>query len=145
MTECHCGTQVPDNRRTCPNCGIEVNPDAVDPGIQDQRRQTTIIAELRGENRELEQKLANEAERHQEAEATVVTLRQELTTLAGELRNVQDEIVVLKEMLRGVDDRQRLIRARFESMDIPMFRPFEATQASLFPQPDNDPKSKGTR
>ena len=147
MKECRCGTSVPDDRRTCPELrrrgqsgrgrSCHSGSTAAD---NDHRRAARREPSPRAES--LHRKNPRDVKRPKRRAALQ---QQELTKLAGELRNVQEEIVVLKEMLRGVDDRQRLIRARFESMDIPMFRPFEATQASLFPQPDNDPKSKETR
>ena len=138
MNECRCGTSVPDDRRTCPSCGTEVNPGQSDPALQDQRRQGMIIAELRAEKRTLEEELKQTRTERDEIESEAAMLRSEIEELTTEYREIQDEIMVLKEMIRQLDARTRTMRSRFDAMRIPLFQPFVASQTPLFPAETKD-------
>ncbi len=134
MKECRCGSSVPDDRRTCPTCGAEVNPTASDPALQDQRRQGLVIAELRAANASLSEQLEQASQQRDTLSEEALALRTELDSLADEYRDVQAEVAVLKQMIRQLDERVRAMRSRFDAMDVPLFEPFEASQAPLFIQ-----------
>lgn len=133
MRDCGCGTSVAEDRRTCPGCGREINPAGTDPTIQDTRRSTTIIAGLRSEMQELSTRATEAEERRKLAETGALALKESLAGLSTEHSELINEMRELNERLRTLEERAKLLRAQFDALGISTFRPWDASQAPLFP------------
>ena len=49
-----------------------------------------------------------------------------------------EDIVTVKEMIREIDARSRTLRDRLDAIGAPVYRPFEASQAPLFPAENSE-------
>lgn len=132
MAECVCGARVADHLRTCPQCGRELNPEGADQTIQDQKRSTTVIAELRQQARDLTERTELAERRRTLAEDNAAHLRESLAELAEAMELLTLEQRQLRERLHDVEERSRIFRVRFEALGVSTYRPFSASQAPMF-------------
>jgi hypothetical protein len=110
-----------------------VNPGSRDPGIQNQERSVLTIARLRDENAQLRKDVEDATMARDAAMEETDALRTSLEQLAREHREVFDDVQTLRAMLQDVDKRARHLRVHFESLGVSFYRPFDASQAPLFP------------
>ncbi len=132
MSVCSCDTVVADSARTCPRCGKVVNPGGRDPGVLDHQRSAATIANLRSEAIELRERTQNAEHERDAAASESERLRVELAQIAAEHADLLQETRALHDLLRTLDERSHLLRARLDALGVSTYRPFEASQASLF-------------
>ncbi|CAN5737169.1 hypothetical protein BH23CHL5_BH23CHL5_19120 [soil metagenome] len=98
----------------------------------DQQRSTTTIANLRSEAIELRERTQKAERERDEATSESALLRAKLAQIAAAHADLLQETRALHDLLRALDERSHLLRARLDALGISTYRPFEASQASLF-------------
>jgi hypothetical protein len=132
MTICGCDAHVPDDLRTCPRCGRELNPNGKDPMVQREQRPGAALASLRLEKIALQKSVEAYEKAAKRAADRDAQFQQSLEDLGAELELLMLEQRQMREGFGDLTERTRLLQARFEALGISTHRPFSASQATMF-------------
>jgi hypothetical protein len=109
-----------------------LNLDGKDPTVQKEERPGAALARLRLENIELQKSVEAHEQAAKRSGDQIASLQQSLDDLGAELELLMLEQQQMRAGFQALVERTRLLQARFDALGASTYRPFSASQATLF-------------